>query len=301
MEVITHKIDEIIDIPKNSCVFDIETTGLSPKYTHVILIGLLYIKDNQTIIKQFFAHNTNDEKELLFYFKEVFKAFDNHITFNGHRFDIPFLNKRFEKNNLDFFIDKEKDMDILKIVKPYKSKLNLENCKLKTVESLLDIKRKDTISGKESVDMYKEFEKTKNESLKTKILLHNYEDIYYLAKLFKIQDIIDSNETYIDISYMNSNFKLRLLKYKFKGDIIYIDYVSKNKIPINIQIYEDDYSIIGSNQTIKIELNISYATTEHNNKVIYFKQDKIIPLKIDSDILEANILSIASYLFKDIF
>ena len=301
MEVITHKIDEIIDIPKNSCVFDIETTGLSPKYNHVILIGLLYIKDNQTIIKQFFAHNTDDEKELLFYFKEVFRAFDNHITFNGHRFDIPFLNKRLEKNNLDFFINKEKDIDILKIVKPYQKKLNLENCKLKTVESLLNIQRQDTISGKESVYMYKEFEKTKNESLKTKILLHNYEDIYYLAKLFKIQDIIDSTETYIDISYINSNFKLRLANYKFKGDIIYIDYISKNRIPINIQIYEDEYSIIGSNHTIKIELNISHAITKNNNRVIYFKQDKIVPLKIDSDILEDNILSVASYLFKNIF
>ncbi|WFD09457.1 ribonuclease H-like domain-containing protein [Tepidibacter hydrothermalis] len=301
MEVITHKIDQIIDIPKNSCVFDIETTGLSPKYNHVILIGILYIKNNQTIIKQFFAHNTDDEKELLFYFKEVFKTFDKHITFNGHRFDIPFLNKRFEKNNLDFFIDKDNDMDILKILKPYQKKLNLENCKLKTVESLLNIQREDTISGKESVDMYKEFEISKNESLKKKILLHNYEDIYYLAKLFKIQDLIDSSETYININYMNSDLKLRLSKYKFKGDLIYIEYISKDIIPINIQIYENEYSIMGSNQTITIELNVSYATTKNNNRVIYFKQDKIVPLKIDSEILEENILSVASYLFKDIF
>ncbi|MCT4509164.1 MAG: ribonuclease H-like domain-containing protein [Tepidibacter sp.] len=301
MEVITHKIDEIIDIPRNSCVFDIETTGLSPKYNKVILIGILYIKDNQTIIKQFFAHTTDNEKELLFYFKEVFKTFDKHITFNGHRFDIPFLNKRFEKNNLDFFIDKDKDMDILKIVKPYQKELNLENCKLKTVEGLLNIQREDTISGKESVDMYKEFESTKNESLRKKILLHNYEDIYYLAKLFKVQDIIDSTQTYINIDYLNTNLKLRLSKYKFKGNYVYIEYLSKDIIPINIQIYEDDYSIIGSNQTITVELNLSFATTQNNNKVIYFKQDKIIPLKIDSDILEENILNAASYLFKNTF
>ncbi|CAH2212429.1 ribonuclease H-like domain-containing protein [Tepidibacter aestuarii] len=301
MEVITYKIDEIIDIPKNTCVFDIETTGLSPKYNKVILIGILYIKDNQTIIKQFFAHNTDDEKELLFYFKEVFKTFDKHITFNGHRFDIPFLNKRFEKNDLNFFIDKTNDMDILKIVKPYQKKLNLENCKLKTVESLLDIKREDTISGKESVDMYKEFESTKNESLKKKILLHNYEDIYYLAKLFKVQDIIDSSETYLNIDYLDTNLKLKLSKYKFKGNFIYIEYMSKDIIPINIQIYEDEYSILGSNQKITVELNVSYATTSNNNKVVFFKHDKIVPLKIDSDVLEDNILSVASHLFKNIF
>ncbi|WP_099188563.1 ribonuclease H-like domain-containing protein [Tepidibacter mesophilus] len=301
MEVITHKIDEIIDIPKNACVFDIETTGLSSKYNSVILIGILYIKNNQTIIKQFFAHNTDDEKELLFYFKEVFKTFDKHITFNGHRFDIPFLNKRFKKNDLDFFIDKDNDTDILKIVKPYQKKLNLENCKLKTVESLLYIQREDTISGKESVDMYKEFVSTKNESLKKKILLHNYEDIYYLAKLFKVQDIINSFETYITVNYLNVHLKLRLSKYKFKGNYIYIEYLSKDMIPINIHVYEDEYSIISFNQTIKVELNLSYATTKNNNQVIYFKQDKIIPLKIDSTILEDNILSLASYLFENIF
>lgn len=68
MEVITKTIDNLIDIPKNHFVFDIETTGLSPKYCKVILIGVLYNLNNKTIIKQYFAESEEEEKDLLLKF-----------------------------------------------------------------------------------------------------------------------------------------------------------------------------------------------------------------------------------------
>ncbi|SHH25189.1 ribonuclease H-like domain-containing protein [Tepidibacter thalassicus] len=298
MDIITHKLNEIINIPNNHCVFDIETTGLSPKYNKVILIGILYIKNNQTIIQQFFAHNTDEEKEILFYFKEIFKNFKNHITFNGHRFDIPFLNQRFEKNNLNFFIDKNKNIDILKIVKPYKQKLGLENCKLKTVEKLIGIERKDTISGKESIDLYKKFELNKDENLKKKILLHNYEDIYYLGKLFKIKDIIDTNEKFIEINFLDNTYKLKLSSYKFIKNNFNLEYKTNYIIPINIEIYKDNYSIIGSKQTINIILHTMKGIDKSGNNIIYFEHDKIIPLKIGQLLIEENIKSLGEYLLK---
>ena len=42
MEVITKTLDELIDIPPNHFVFDIETTGLNSNYCKVILIGILF-------------------------------------------------------------------------------------------------------------------------------------------------------------------------------------------------------------------------------------------------------------------
>ncbi|SHJ97097.1 ribonuclease H-like domain-containing protein [Tepidibacter formicigenes] len=298
MDIITHKLDEVINIPNNYCVFDIETTGLSPKYSKVILIGILYIKNNQTIIQQFFAENTNEEKEILFYFKEVFKTFENHITFNGHRFDIPFLNQRFKKNNLDFSIDKNKDIDILKIVKPYQKKLGLENCKLKTVEKLIGIERKDTINGKESVELYKKFELNRSENLKKKILLHNYEDIYYLGKLFKIKDIIDSKEEFIEINFMDNISKLKLSSYKFIKDNFNLEYESNDIIPINIEIYKDNYTIMGNDRKVNIILNTMKGIDKSGNNIIYFEHDKIIPLKIGQLLIEENIKSLGEYLLK---
>ena len=51
MEIITKTLDELIDIPPNHFIFDIETTGLNSKYCKVILIGILFNEDNKTIIK----------------------------------------------------------------------------------------------------------------------------------------------------------------------------------------------------------------------------------------------------------
>ena len=68
MEVITKVLDELIDIPPNHFVFDIETTGLNSNYCKVILIGILFNQDNKTVIKQYFANTEDDEKELLLSF-----------------------------------------------------------------------------------------------------------------------------------------------------------------------------------------------------------------------------------------
>lgn len=122
MEVITKTLDELIDIPPNHLVFDIETTGLNSNYCKVILIGILFNKNNKTIIKQFFANTENDEKELLLDFINCIKNYQNHITFNGSNFDIPFLNNRLKKHNIDFSLSKNDDIDILKLIKLFKEK-----------------------------------------------------------------------------------------------------------------------------------------------------------------------------------
>ena len=102
MEVITKTLDELIDILPDYFVFDIETTGLNSNYCKVILIGILFNKNNKTIIKQFFANTENDEKELLLAFINCIKNYQNHIAFNGSNFDIPFLNNRLKSIILIF-------------------------------------------------------------------------------------------------------------------------------------------------------------------------------------------------------
>ena len=80
MEVITKVLDELIDIPPNHFVFDIETTGLNSNYCKVILIGILFNQDNKTVIKQYFANTEDDEKELLLSFINDIKNYKNPIN-----------------------------------------------------------------------------------------------------------------------------------------------------------------------------------------------------------------------------
>lgn len=298
MEVITKILDDYIDIPPNHFVFDIETTGLSPKYCKVILIGILYNHNNQTIIKQFFAQTEADEFELLIEFLEQIKDFHNHITFNGLTFDIPFLNARFNKYNIDYTLEKDKDIDILRLIKPFKEKLPLSDCKLKTVEKYLGIYREDTISGKESVKLYKEYVSSQCNDLKSTILLHNYEDIYYLGKIFKIKDILEEKLDVIAINTNNLCVTLVPLQYKTQNSKIIMKYsvLSGTHLPINI--YNDNYTIISKDNHIYLHLCVNKGRDPQNNLVLFYKMSKVIPLKFNDNFLVDNVYSLCNYLIQ---
>ncbi|MCK9267933.1 MAG: ribonuclease H-like domain-containing protein [Alkaliphilus sp.] len=231
MKIKTFKIYDTIALPKDLaeifnpeeyCVLDIETTGLNRKYHKIILIGILYKINNIIILKQFFAENPDEEICILHEFCDIFNNFSYVITYNGASFDIPFLKKRFEYNNLQWNFDNIKHIDILQCIRKEKKQLPVENFKLKTIEKFLGINRKDTISGKDSVLLYNKYVKHPSPGIEKTILLHNYEDVYYLNKLLSIFDHIS-----ID-------------KYELMGKDIVINYNLKNII---FTFYPKDISI----------------------------------------------------------
>lgn len=298
MDIIKSISEKFIDIPQNHFVFDIETTGLSPKFCKVILIGIVYNENNQTIIKQFFASNEDDEKELLLSFVNEIKSFSSHITFNGFTFDIPFLNSRLKKHKINFSLNKDDDIDILRLVKPYKEKLSLLDCKLKTIEKYIGINRDDTISGRESVELYKEFIYTQNKSLKDKILLHNYDDIYYLSQMIKIKDIILDKLNPLIINTNNQALKLIPNSYKINKTNLSMKYDIFDGNLKNINIYKDNYSILSDNKNIIISININKGNDSNNNKILFYKLSTIIPLKFNQNLLEDNINTLCNFLVK---
>jgi len=259
MKVKTFEIEEKTILPKSLtgtfsldeyCVIDIETTGLSSQYHEVILIGILYNINNTTILKQFFAQNPKDEINILNEFANIYKNFSYVITYNGATFDIPFLKKRFAYNNLAWDFDNIKHIDLLQCIRKEKKQLQLEDLKLKTVEHFVGINRRDTISGADSVLLYKEYVKHPSTSLEKTILLHNYEDIYYLNKLLNIFDSI-----FID-------------KYNLIGRDIVLTHNSKeitfNFFPKDIFIKKNIIYINGKTQNFKDMLDVMYYGCNFN-------------------------------------
>jgi len=298
MEVITKTLDELIDIPPNHFVFDIETTGLNSTYCKVILIGIMFNQNNKTIIKQFFANTEDDEKELLLSFVDSIKNYKNHITFNGLTFDIPFLNNRLKKHNINFSICKNNDIDILKLIKLFKEKLSLSDCKLKTIEKYLGIYREDTISGKESVDLYKDYTLNQDINLKEKILLHNYEDIYYLGVIFKIKDILKDKLNIIYVNTNNMTLELVPLNFKISKNLLCVKYTAFEGELFNINIYNDSYSITSDEKHIILNLLLNKGKDSDDNVILFYKLSKIIPLKFNESFLEDNIYSLCNYIIK---
>ena len=255
MDILKYKLDNDIYIPdelkedlqgKNICFLDIETTGLSSKYNEVILIGALCIEDGDVYISQIFADHSDEEYELLSIFEKFISIFEYIITYNGATFDIPFLRKKFQHYNIESNIATISHLDLLKLVRKNKDILKLENCRLKTVELSLGISREDTISGKESVELYREYEYDKDPHKKATILKHNYDDIYYLPQLLSIFDIVEKeNVLKLDLEFKSMPIVLKLYKSNmtFKKNVLYVEGKS-NSIDLPSQVYyKDKYTL----------------------------------------------------------
>lgn len=224
MKILNYRLTEAYTFPqiikalfehKNVCIFDIETTGLNRNVDKVILIGYMYLENSKPIIKQIFAENYEEEKILLETFYEDLKKFNLLITYNGRNFDIPFLEARLNKHNLKPFIYQKDHIDIYQHIKTFKNHLNLSNYKLKSIESFLGIKRQDTISGKESVQLYETYRKSMEKTLLDKILLHNYEDIYHLGKVLSIYNHLPIDNREFTTVYLEKIYNQKIIKFKY--------------------------------------------------------------------------------------
>ena len=73
------------DFRHNAAFLDIETTGLSPDYNIITLVGIL---DSEGYHAFVFDQNLSDLREAL-------ERYDLIVTFNGASFDLPFIERHF--------------------------------------------------------------------------------------------------------------------------------------------------------------------------------------------------------------
>ena len=279
---------------KKYCFFDIETTGLSRKYHEVILIGMLYIEGEKKIVKQYFCDNPREEKLILDNFYKDLQEFDLIISYNGHSFDIPFLNARFAENNLDHFIDPFYGFDLYRLVRKNKNKLPIERTNLKSIENLLGINRQDTISGKESIALYYDYVNYGDLDAKNKVLLHNLDDLKYLLPVVNILDYLCINSIYMEFPCtLESNIigDLHIENIKKNRDYLYI--TGKTNFNAEYQSYTSIELSIKDN-LFNIRLPLISFTLEDSNK-ISFLDTSIIDLdlqEIDINLRNSFITSI---------
>ena len=323
MELFKYELLDKINLPEvlksdlnneNFCFLDIETTGLSSKYHKIILIGMLCVEDDNVYIVQFFANHPDKEKALLEQFNQYLNKFKCMLTFNGLTFDIPFIKKRFGLYDMKSDIGNIEHLDILRTVRKHKTLLGLDNCKLKTVEKSLGIYREDTISGKESVDLYNKYalSSDKDFNIRDIILKHNYDDIFYLPKLLSIYDIVDKkNNLKLDLLYKEIKCVVNISKdsISFKKNKLYLEgYSSSVNIPYQLY-YEEDYvldwdtnegflkfeinyrngTISSGENCLYLDLSSIFNNLFKSNKLGYSIPDNILLLKVNDDVVYENI------------
>jgi uncharacterized protein YprB with RNaseH-like and TPR domain len=178
-------IDQIspIDIgDMRSSILDIETLGLSS--VPIILIGLARINDNKVLIDQYLPRSTKEEPAILIACIDHLRESDTIITFNGRRFDIPFIEDRLSHHKIEENLYNKIHYDALPLSRSaWKAKL--PNCKLGTLEKyILGIEREDDVPSRSVPDFYRTYIRYNNVGPLVPIIDHNKQDLITLAKIF---------------------------------------------------------------------------------------------------------------------
>lgn len=163
--------------PEECVFFDIETTGFSAASSQLYLIGVVYLEQGTWQSLQWFADTFHSEEEVLSSFLTFITGYSYLIHFNGDGFDIPYLSKKAMMFDMENTMTGLCSVDIFKAVKLFKSLLNLENYKQKSIERFLELKREDIYNGGELIDVYQQYLRTGKEELYQLLILHNAEDI----------------------------------------------------------------------------------------------------------------------------
>ena len=165
---------------------DIETTGLAWQTSHIYLLGALAREGNGWILRQWFLERPQQEKELL----EVFAVYlerhaaDMAVHYNGDTFDLPFLRQKYAFYHLEIpalLRTSAGGADLLRLLRPCRKMLDLSSLRQSAVQAFLHCGRDDTGTGKDLIDVYRQYLETGSDELLDRLYLHNHDDVRGLA------------------------------------------------------------------------------------------------------------------------
>lgn len=177
-------------LPSDALFLDIETTGLKKESAIITLIGSAYIDGENLHLIQWFNDDAVSEEAMLkemesFLLSRPFTL----VTFNGENFDLPFLRAHFYFNEMSPdkkycpAMDRGPSLDLYQLLRGFAPLFPGGKATQKSLEKYIGIDREDCYSGGELISVYREYLKTKKEDLLHLMLLHNREDVRYLASL----------------------------------------------------------------------------------------------------------------------
>lgn len=299
---------------KEAFFFDIETTGLSHKYSSIISITILLKENNTYKIYQLFCEYIIDEKEVINYLKDLIKEKKYIITYNGNNFDIPFMINKYIKHEIEFDFDHFVKIDLYSDMRHLRNKIDINDLKLKTVEAYFNIKREDPITGQDVIILYEAYKIEPRKEFSEIILQHNYEDVYNLPILFKnilklYDKVILSNKMIVKINFSDFCFK----KNSLVGSLYVISSFNLDYIHPALNF---DLKLDIKSQLLKINIPITFFKDEKIQEFYYLNNNdyniekyttiegikkKIIPLRYNDEVYHENIIIIINSIITSIF
>jgi len=161
---------------------DIETKSLDFE-TQIITIGSGYFANGYFKTMHWTALNEEGEYDILENFNKLLKDKKALVTYNGRRFDVPFIDLRMSYYNIDNNISDCHNFDLYFFAKKaFKS--HQDSFALKEIDKkILNRHRSNDINGVDVNYYYYRYLTTKNINFLKPIINHNKEDIISLAQL----------------------------------------------------------------------------------------------------------------------
>ena len=177
----TRDYGNLIEFCKNESVaiIDIETLGL--RHKPIILLGIVNITKNMACTHQFLLRDTSEEPAAIWSFLSQVKDDSSLITYNGRKFDIPYIRQRLAHYGRKAHFSNP-HYDILDFSQSLLGK-KLYNRRLETVERYLGIQRGMNIPGWCVPHYYNTYLKTGNVGPLVAIVKHNKQDLINLGKV----------------------------------------------------------------------------------------------------------------------
>jgi uncharacterized protein YprB with RNaseH-like and TPR domain len=249
--------------------FDIETTGFAADSTYLYLIGCAYYSNSTFHIIQWFSEDIREEALLITTFFEFLSNYEVLLHYNGSGFDIPYLLRKCASLKLNYSFDHLTNIDLYKKISPYKKVLKLVNYKQKTIETFLNIHRKDIFSGGDLIQVYQSYlgkkhyetlKKTRDpkfelsspseaEQLLYLLLLHNEDDIRGLLYITPILNYVNLFEKPIRIQQAGVDQEVLTIRFEvsanlpvrinFGNDLVHCT-AFDNSASLTIPIYEGE-------------------------------------------------------------
>ncbi len=299
---------------KESVFFDIETSGLSHKFSSIISITILLFLDNKFKICQLYCEHKIDEKDMIKYFKDLLKNKKYLITYNGNTFDIPFVMNKALLHNINLNLNDYIKIDIYNDMRILRDTIIIDNLKLKTVETYFNLKRYDTFTGEDITVLYEAYCIDPKKEFIQLILQHNYEDVFNLPLIFKeilnlYDEIITKDNLLLKINYKGFTIKKNTLICNINIITnIPSDYIHQS---LNYDLFLDIKS-----QQLKIKIPINFFKNKEIDQFYYLKNEdfnltsytgieginkNLIPLKFDDIMFNDNIIRIINNILNSIF
>lgn len=168
--------------------FDIETTGLNWRNSHLYLIGAaVYHPETENFeIIQWFADEPAGETDLLDAFAEFLRPYKRLIHYNGDTFDLPYLRNKYSFYRRPVLTETMETLDLYRNFRPLRRLFRIPSMKQKDLEVFAGLQRNDTFSGGDLIQVYKDYLSCGARSLLEDLYLHNKEDLTGLIHLLSI-------------------------------------------------------------------------------------------------------------------